>query len=81
DINDSVEEKVNEVLSENYSRIPVYNEVKDKVVGILHTKNLLKAAHKFGFDKLDIKKIMQEPLFVPETVFIDDLLYEMYKTQ
>lgn len=81
DINDTVEENVNEVLSENYSRIPVYNEDKDKAVGILHTKNLLKAAHKFGFDNLDIKKIMQEPLFVPETVFIDDLLYEMKKTQ
>ncbi|EOS8132642.1 HlyC/CorC family transporter [Enterococcus hirae] len=81
DINDSVEENVNEVLSENYSRIPVYNEDKDKVVGILHTKNLLKAAHKFGFENLNIQKIMQEPLFVPETIFIDDLLYEMKKTQ
>ena len=81
DINDSVEDNVNEVLSENYSRIPVYNEDKDKVVGILHTKNLLKAAHKFGFEHLNIQKIMQEPLFVPETIFIDDLLYEMKKTQ
>ncbi|EMF0389125.1 hemolysin family protein [Enterococcus hirae] len=81
DISDSVEENVNEVLSENYSRIPVYNEDKDKVVGILHTKNLLKAAHKFGFENLNIQKIMQEPLFVPETIFIDDLLYEMKKTQ
>ncbi|WP_301357263.1 hemolysin family protein [Enterococcus spodopteracolus] len=81
DINDSIEENVNEVLSENYSRIPVYNEDKDKVVGILHTKNLLKGAHKFGFENLEIKKIMQEPLFVPETIFIDDLLYEMKKTQ
>ncbi|OTP09483.1 hemolysin [Enterococcus sp. 10A9_DIV0425] len=81
DISDSVEENVNEVLSENYSRIPVYNGDKDKVVGILHTKNLLKAAHKFGFEHLDIQKIMQEPLFVPETIFIDDLLYEMKKTQ
>ncbi|MGM0286640.1 hemolysin [Enterococcus sp. AZ085] len=81
DINDSVEENVNEVLSENYSRIPVYNEDKDKVIGILHTKNLLKAAHKFGFEHLNIQKIMQEPLFVPETIFIDDLLYEMKKTQ
>ncbi len=81
DINDSVEENVNEVLSENYSRIPVYNEDKDKVVGIIHTKNLLKAAHKFGFEHLNIQKIMQEPLFVPETIFIDDLLYEMKKTQ
>ncbi|MBO0431589.1 hemolysin family protein [Enterococcus sp. DIV0660C] len=81
DINDSVEDNINEVLSENYSRIPVYNEDKDKVIGILHTKNLLKAAHRFGFANLEIRKIMQEPLFVPETIFIDDLLYELKKTQ
>ncbi len=56
DINDTVEENVNKVLSENYSRILSITKTKIKVVGILHTKNLLKAAHKFGFDHLDIKK-------------------------
>lgn len=81
DINDTIKENISRVLSENYSRIPVYNEDKDRIIGILHTKSLLKAAHKFGFDDLEIKKIMQEPLFVPETIFIDDLLYEMKKTQ
>jgi len=81
DINDSVEEILTEILAENYSRIPVYNEDKDKVVGILHTKNLLKCAYKYGFDTMDIIQILQEPLFVPETVFIDDLLYELKKTQ
>ncbi|MDH6363628.1 putative hemolysin [Enterococcus sp. PF1-24] len=81
DILDDVDENVQKVLAENYSRIPLYEEDKDKVVGILHTKNLLKAAHKFGFEHLDLRKIMQEPLFVPETIFIDDLLYEMKKTQ
>lgn len=81
DINDPVLEIVNDVLNENYSRIPVYNEDKDKVIGILHTKNLLKAAYQVGFDQLDLHKILQEPLFVPETVFIDDLLYQLKKTQ
>ncbi|KAF1297270.1 hemolysin [Enterococcus sp. JM4C] len=81
DINDTIDENINEVLSENYSRIPVYDEDKDKVVGVLHTKNLLKEAHKNGFDKLDLREIIQEPLFVPETIFIDDLLYELKKTQ
>ncbi|MGX7351944.1 hypothetical protein RU97_GL002554 [Enterococcus canis] len=81
DINDDIETNINEVLSENYSRIPVYDEDKDKVVGILHTKNLLKAAHEKGFDKIVLKEIIQEPLFVPETIFIDDLLYELKKTQ
>ena len=75
DINDSVEDNVTKVYQEKYSRIPGYNEEdKDKVVGILHRRIYLKAAHKFGFDHLDLQKIMQEPLFVPETTFIDDLL-------
>ena len=80
-VNDTVEEILAEVLAENYSRIPVYNEDKDKVIGVLHTKNLLKSAYKVGFDQLQIIDILQEPLFVPETVFIDDLLYELKKTQ
>lgn len=58
DINDIVEENVNKVLLENYLRIFVYNEDKDKVVGIFYIKNLLKVVYKFGFDYLDIKKIM-----------------------
>ena len=81
DINDPIGDIVTEVLSENYSRIPVYNEDKDKVIGVLHTKNLLKAAYQFGFENIDMHKILQEPLFVPETVFIDDLLYELKKTR
>jgi len=81
DVNDSVSEILTRVLQENFSRIPVYNEDKDKVIGVLHTKNLLKAAYKVGFDQLVLQEILQEPLFVPETVFIDDLLYELKRTQ
>ncbi|MEO1772790.1 MULTISPECIES: hemolysin family protein [Enterococcus] len=81
DINDPVTEIVDEILSESYSRIPVYDEDKDKIIGIVHTKNLLKAARECGFENIDLHKIIQEPLFVPETIFIDDLLYELKKTQ
>lgn len=81
DINDPVLENIDEILNESYSRIPVYDEDKDKVVGILHTKTLLKAARQFGFENVVLQKILQEPLFVPETIFIDDLLYELKKTQ
>lgn len=81
DIDDEVQENIDLILSENYSRIPVYNEDKDKIIGVLHTKNLLKSAHKSGFDHIDLKALIQEPLFVPETIFIDDLLYELKKTQ
>lgn len=81
DIEDSTKENIDAILAENYSRIPVYNEDKDKIIGILHTKNLLKAAHKEGFDHIHLQTIIQEPLFVPETIFIDDLLYELKRTQ
>ncbi len=81
DIDDPAQENIDAILAENYSRIPVYKEDKDKVIGILHIKNLLKAAHKVGFDKINLHDVLQEPLFVPETIFIDDLLYEMKKTQ
>ncbi|MBU5366321.1 hemolysin family protein [Enterococcus devriesei] len=81
DINDPVLENIDEILNESYSRIPVYDEDKDKVVGILHTKTLLKSARQFGFENVQLQKILQEPLFVPETIFIDDLLYELKKTQ
>ena len=81
DIEDNIHENIDAILTQNYSRIPVYREDKDKVIGILHTKNLLKAAHKNGFEQIDLQSIIQEPLFVPETVFIDDLLYEMKRTQ
>lgn len=81
DINRPIDEIVSEILSENFSRIPVYDDDKDKIIGILHTKNLLKGAFKSGFENLNLKKLLQEPLFVPETIFIDDLLYELKKTQ
>ena len=81
DINDPVLENIDEILNESYSRIPVYDEDKDKVVGILHTKTLLKAARQFGFENVVLQKILQEPLFVPETIFVDDLLKELRNTQ
>ncbi|KAF1305405.1 HlyC/CorC family transporter [Enterococcus saccharolyticus] len=81
DIHDEVKENMEKILSESFSRIPVYNEDRDKVIGILHTKTLLKSAYQVGFENLNLKSLLQEPLFVPETVFIDDLLYELKKTQ
>ena len=54
----------------NYSRIPVYSEDKDKIVGILHTKTLLKAARNLGFENIELGAIIQEPLFVPETILL-----------
>lgn len=81
DIHDTVEDNLNKILGNNFSRIPVYDDDKDKVIGIIHTKNLLKVAHDVGFENLDLLQVLHEPLYVPETIFIDDLLLELKKTQ
>ncbi|MDN6437408.1 MAG: hemolysin family protein, partial [Lactococcus sp.] len=81
DVNDDVHDNIMAVLAQNYSRIPVYDGEKDKILGVLHTKTLLKKGYAQGFDKLDLADIIQEPLFVPETIFVDDLLRELKKTQ
>lgn len=81
DIHDSAEENIDKVLANNFSRIPVYDDDKDKVIGILHLKNLLKEARSKGFENLNLLNVIHEPLYVPETIFIDDLLLELKKTQ
>jgi putative hemolysin len=81
DIEDDLQENLSLILDQIYSRIPVYEGDKDKVIGVLHTKTLLVNAYKNGFDNINLREILQEPLFVPETIFIDDLLLELKRTQ
>ncbi|AQY49719.1 hypothetical protein PWEIH_01827 [Listeria weihenstephanensis FSL R9-0317] len=71
---------VDKLLEKNYSRIPVYIDDMDSVYGILHMKDLFLAARKQGFDNIDVKKLVKEAFFVPETIFVDDLLKAMQKS-
>ncbi|MCK4926843.1 MAG: HlyC/CorC family transporter [Candidatus Aenigmarchaeota archaeon] len=57
----------------NFSRIPVYEENRDKVIGILYAKDLLKYVGK-DIDSVVLEKIVKPALFVPETKKIDELL-------
>lgn len=59
-----------------YSRIPVYDEDIDSIVGILYIKELLRAN-----SNTKIKKIMKDALFVPESKRIDELFKEMQKNK
>ncbi|MTB64898.1 DUF21 domain-containing protein [Streptococcus sp. zg-86] len=70
-----------EILKQNFSRIPVYDGDKDNVVGLIHTKRILAEGFSTGFENLNIRRILQEPLFVPETIFVDDLLKALRNTQ
>ena len=65
------------VTSSSHSRIPVYRENRDDIVGVLHTKNLLRelALHK-PEQRCPWTDLISEPLFIPETKPIDTLLQE-----
>lgn len=81
DIDDEIAAIMAEILKQNFSRIPVYEGDKDNVIGLIHTKKILAEGFTNGFDNLNIRRIMQEPLFVPETIFVDDLLKALRNTQ
>ena len=81
DIDDPYEENLNIIIDSPYSRIPIYKDDKDNVIGILHVKSLLKEASKFGFEKIDLMEIANAPMFVPSTIYTDDLLIEFQREQ
>ncbi|HEM2893888.1 TPA: HlyC/CorC family transporter, partial [Streptococcus suis] len=81
DIEDDTATIMAAILKQNFSRIPVYDGDKDNIIGLIHTKKILSEAFSNGFDNLNIRRIMQETLFVPETIFVDDLLTSLRNTQ
>ena len=79
DINDDIKEILDEIDKYKYSRIPVYDEDIDDIKGILYVKDILKPLKD---DKIiDIKNIIRQPYFVPESKDIDELFKEMQKNK
>jgi len=69
------DELLETLINEGYSRMPVYDEVIDKIVGIIHTKDVLPLlAHG---EEIVVQDIMRKPFFIPETKKINDLMSEL----
>jgi CBS domain containing-hemolysin-like protein len=77
DISMTFDEILNEMLNEGYSRMPVYNDSIDNIVGIINTKDLLKIIREEGEKSLD--KIIRKAYFIPETKKVKNLLREFQK--
>lgn len=80
DIDDDREEYFDELMELRYSRIPVYRDDPDNIIGILHIKDYLFQASQHGFDNVNFEEILREPYFVPETKNIDALFIELQKS-
>lgn len=81
DIEDDYTEILETLMNSPYTRVPLYESEKDSIIGVLHMKNVLKQAERVGFDNIDFVDVASEPMFVPSTIFIDDLLVEFKRTQ
>ena len=67
------EEILKSITATNYSRIPVFDENLDKIIGVLHIKDLLPFLDKKEFQW---KELLRKPLFIPENKKLDDLMLE-----
>ncbi|MEQ1712862.1 MAG: HlyC/CorC family transporter [Hyphomicrobium sp.] len=72
---------VEELLKTQYTRMPIWRDEPENIVGILHTKDLLSALGRAGWDvaKLDIMSFAGEPWFVPDTTSLKTQLNQFLK--
>lgn len=76
-----INEYLDELLATKHSRIPVYEEDIDNIIGILYIKDLILEARNKGFENIDIRSILHKPYLVPESKNIDTLFKEMQKSK
>jgi CBS domain containing-hemolysin-like protein len=75
DVNTNEDELLQILITEGYSRMPVYDDTIDKIIGVVHAKDILPLlVHK---EKINIRDIIRKPFFIPETKKINDLMAEL----
>lgn len=81
DLSSSLDELVAIALETGYSRIPVYEDDIDSVVGIIYAKDLLKFIDKA--EEFNVRQSMRKPLYIPETTKCNDLfaIFKRERTQ
>ena len=76
-INDNIQEIIKKIRKHKYTRMPIYYDELDNVIGVLNVKDIILSYTDNKDKKLDIRKIMREPYFVDTTDKIDDVFKDM----
>ena len=79
DIDDDWEEILNIIDKSPYSRLPVYEDSIDNIIGILYLNHFFKAIT--GIEKIDIRPLLIKPCYVYKTVKLPSVLTEMRKSR
>jgi putative hemolysin len=77
--NATIEECIDRIVEGGHSRIPIYEDSVDEVVGILYAKDLLPFLKTADRPRPSVRSLLRTPLFVPESMSIDDLLHEFQR--
>jgi len=80
-VDDAPEKVVEEVIKSQFTRIPVWKDEPENIVGVLHTKDLLVSLARAGWEtsKLEVTSLAAPPWFVPDTTSLNDQLNEFLK--
>jgi putative hemolysin len=82
DIETPIDEILDQVLSEQYSRIPVYEEEIDNIIGVLYMKDLFVSLRRSRNAEMEgIRDMLRPAYFIPETKNIDTLFKELQSTK
>ncbi len=73
------DEAIDLIIAEGHSRVPVYEASVDEVVGILYAKDLLPFLKSDAAARSSLRTMLRTPVFVPESMSIDDLLHEFQR--
>jgi len=73
------DEAIDTIIAEGHSRVPVYETSVDDVVGILYAKDLLPFLKSDAAVQTSVRTMLRTPVFVPESMSIDDLLHEFQR--
>ena len=76
DVSGTLSELIDLVVEHGHSRIPVYEDSMDNIVGVVYAKDLLRETARNG-DRRPIRSLMREPYFTPEVKHVGELLKEM----
>ena len=73
------DDAIDTIIAEGHSRVPVYEASLDEVVGILYAKDLLPFLKSDAAARTSVRTMLRTPVFVPESMSIDDLLHEFQR--
>ena len=73
------DEAISTFVEEGHSRVPVYEETVDEIVGILYAKDLLPFLRSASGPRPELRTLLRSPVYIPESMTVDDLLHEFQR--